>query len=163
MVTYNKIISLTILFVCSTALAGCSFFAGFYIVNKSDKSVKATIQFVSSSDVLKADETSLSLRYADTILQPNDNTRELLTQKLIYRQTNSNTIEIDIPKNSTVLIGGTANRAVAADSIKFIINDIVQAYTPQTISKHLKKSGGLFPPFHFTYTIEKPLLTMHLQ
>ena len=143
-----------LLTICSTVLPGCSFFADFYIVNNSEKAVTAIIQFTSPIDEIKDSETSLSLRYSDTVFVVSDKTKELLSKKLTYIQTNSNTITIDIPKHSTVLVGGTINRAIAADTIKFVVSDTIREYTQKTFSKHLTKTGGLFPPFHFTYKID---------
>ena len=114
----------------------------------------AIIQFTSSIEQIKNNDTRLSLHYADTILKINDKSAGFLNKKLSYNQINYNTISIDIPKHSTVLIGGTYNRPIAPDSIKFVIDEKIREYSLQTISKHLKKTGGLFPPFHFSYTID---------
>jgi hypothetical protein len=65
------------------ALAGCSFFADFYVVNNSGKPVTATIQFTAPIDLIKDNETKLSLHYADTIFLVNDKTRELLTKSFL--------------------------------------------------------------------------------
>lgn len=154
MATMRYTIWWIIFLICSVALSGCSFFADFYVINYTDKPVTAIIQFTLPIDIIDDSERSLSLRYSDTTLSVNDKTRDLLPKKLNYIQTDSNTISIDIPQHSTVLIGGTLNRAIAADSIVFIVNGSTRAYTQETISKHLKKTGGLIPPFHFTYTID---------
>lgn len=150
----SNISKAALLYMSCIALTGCSFFADFYVVNNSDKSVTAIIRYEAPIDLIKDSNTKLSLYYADTTFLVNDETRNLLTKKLPYTLTNSNTITLNIPEHSTVLIGGTYSRAIAAESLKFVINGSTREYTQQTIPEHLKKSGGLFPPFHFTYTIE---------
>ena len=161
--TRRNLIGLTVLSFCSIVLTGCSFYADFYIVNKSDKPVTTIIQFISPIDELKNSNMAVSLRYTATVLTINDKTRDLLTEQLAYEQIDANTVKVDIPEYATIVVAGTYNRAIAADSIKFIVDGTIREYTRETISGHLKKSGGLFPPFHFTYTIEEAKLTVHLQ
>jgi len=123
-------------------------------VNLSDKTVQVIIQFTSPIEQLKNNDTRFRLQFADTILKINDKTAGFLNLRLNYNQINYNTVTIDIPKHSTVLIGGTYNRPIAADSIKIVIEGNIREFSSITVSKYLKKTGGLFPPFHFTYTID---------
>jgi hypothetical protein len=83
MATISNTTKLAIFCIFCIALAGCSFFADFYVVNNSGKPVTATIQFTAPIDLIKDNETKLSLHYADTIFLVNDKTRELLTKSFL--------------------------------------------------------------------------------
>jgi hypothetical protein len=148
-------IRFALLGIVSTALAGCSFYGDFYIVNKSANPVTAIIKFSYPIEQLKLTRQQLILKYADTILNVHDDTKNFLRTDLPFKQLNTHTLSIIAPSHSTVLIGGSMNRAIAADSFGFIINGTLSKYSLQSISRHLKKTGGVYPPYHFTYMIEK--------
>ncbi|MEO6454597.1 MAG: hypothetical protein ABIN97_11010 [Ginsengibacter sp.] len=100
------------------------------------------------------DSFSIQLKYADTIFVVSDKTERVLTKKLVYKQIDLTTISITLPAKSTILVGGSYNRPISADSITLIRGNVVTAYSIKDIYKKTKKSGGLFPPFHSTYKIE---------
>ncbi len=150
----NYIITLTIVFLASIFLTGCSFFADFFVLNTTDKEVTAVIKFQHPIDKYSKDSYSIQLKYADTILVVNDKTQSRLTKKLNYKQVDNKTISITLPPKSTVLVGGSINRPISADSITLIKENLATDYSINDIYKETKKSGGLFPPFHVTYKIE---------
>jgi hypothetical protein len=150
----NLIATLTIVFLASIFLTGCSFFADFFVLNTTDKEVTAVIKFQRPIDEYSKDSFSIQLKYADTILVVNDKTQKELTKRLNYKQINLTTLSITLPAKSTVLIGGSINRPISADSITFVKDDVVTDYSIKDVYKKTKKSGGLFPPFHATYKIE---------
>ncbi|MDA3614339.1 hypothetical protein [Polluticaenibacter yanchengensis] len=150
----NQITPLTIVLLASVFLTGCSFFADFFVLNTTDKEVTAIIKFQRPIDEYSKDSFSIQLKYADTVLVVNDKTQIQLTKKLNYRQINSTTLSITLPAKSTVLVGGSINRPISADSITLIKDNVVTDYSLNDIYKQTKKSGGLFPPFHVTYKIE---------
>jgi hypothetical protein len=150
----NLIVTLTIAFLASIFLTGCSFFADFFILNTTDKEVIAVIKFQRPIDEYSKDSFSIQLKYADTILGINDKTQSLLTKKLNYKQINLTTLSITLPAKSTVLVGGSINRPISADSITFVKDNVATDYSINDVYKKTKKSGGLFPPFHVTYKIE---------
>jgi hypothetical protein len=79
-------------------------------------------------------------------------------------QINTNTISVEIPEKSTVLIGGGSNQPIMADSLTFITNDISYNHSLASLYKRSKRTKGLFSTIHYTYTIDKqPPLTVHLQ
>lgn len=150
----NYIAILTIVFLASVFLTGCSFFADFFVLNTTYKEITAIIKFGRPIDEYSKDSNLIKLKYADTILIINDNTQKQLVKKLNYKQIDLNTIAIKLPAKSTVLVGGSINRPISADSITFVKDDAATNYSINDIYKKTKKSGGLFPPFHFTYKIE---------
>lgn len=154
MLTFRNHSILTLIISSSFFLTGCSLFEDFFIQNKTDKKVTTVIKFAGPIGEYMRDSFSIQLRYADTILDINDKTQNALTQKLNYTTLNSETIVIDLPPKSTVLIGGSINRPLSADSTKFIKDGNDKTYSLNKLYKKTKKTGGLFPPFHLTYTIE---------
>jgi hypothetical protein len=155
MVTPRKYITtLLIAFITSTFLTGCSFFVDFFILNTTDKEVTAVIKFKQPIEEYSKDSYSIQLNYADTILFVNDKTQAQLTKKLSYKQIDLTTLSITLPVKSTVLVGGSINRPISADSITFVKDNVATDYSINDIYKKTKKSGGLFPPFHVTYTLE---------
>ena len=150
----NYIATLILLFITSIFFPGCSFFADFFILNTTEKEVTAVIKFERPIDEYCKDSSSIQLKYADTIFVVNDKTQTQLIKKLNYKKINLTTLSITLPARSSVLVGGSLNRPIAADSITFIKNSIATDYSINDIYKKTKKTGGLFPPFHVTYKIE---------
>jgi hypothetical protein len=156
MATLRKyILNFFLFFVANILLTGCSFYADFFIVNSTEKEVTALIKFERPIDNFFKDSNSIQLKYADTILIINDKTQTHLTKRLSYKQINLTTLSTTLPARSTVLVGGSMNRPISADSITLIKDNIASDYSIKDIYKKTKKSGGIFPPFHSTYRIEK--------
>lgn len=147
---------LIIAFTCLSILllTGCSFFADFFILNATDKNVTAIIKFSRPIEEYLNNDFSIQLYYNDKILPVNDKTKSQLTKRLNYTRINPLAISIDIPAKSTVLIGGSINQPIDADSISIIKDEIRTDYTLTEIDKLTKKTGGISPPFHRTCKIE---------
>ncbi len=124
------------------------------MINTTDKDVVEVIKFQRTIDEYSKDNLSIQLKYSDSILVINDKTQTLMTKKLDYKQVDKKIISIILPPKSTVLVGGSINRPISADSIKFIQNNLAKDYSINDIYKKTNKSGGLFPPFHITYVIK---------
>ncbi len=152
MFNLQRFFAVALFAMCCLLLQACSYYSDFYIVNASSTPVIATLKF--SYPVQQMLE-ELQLRYTNRVLEVDDNTTRLLKTDLSYVTIDSLTISVRVPPYSTVLIGGAINRPIAADSFRFEINGSVLAYSLRSISKDLKKSGGIVPPFHFSYIIAK--------
>lgn len=150
----NYIATFFLTFISSIFLTGCSFFADFFILNTTDKEVTAVIKFERPIDEYFKDISSIQLKYADTLLVVSDKTQAQLTKKLSYKQIDLTTLSITLPAKSIVLVGGSINRPITADSITFVKDNVATDYSINDIYKKTKKSGDLFPPFHVTYTLE---------
>ena len=155
MFNLQRLVAVVIVGMYCILLQACSYYGDFYIVNASSNPVIAVIQFSTPVQQLLSSRQGLALRYANRILEVDDNTERLLKTDLSFVMIDSQTISIRVPPYSTALIGGTLNRPIAADSFHFNLNGRLLDYSLRTISKDLKKTGGVFPPFHFTYIVPK--------
>jgi hypothetical protein len=133
---------------------GCTIYSDFYIVNASSQPVTAIIKFSTPVQQILSSMQGLDLRFSYGVMKVNDNTQDLLKSDLSYVTIDSQTISIRVPPNSTALIGRAYNRPLAADSFRFDVNGRILEYSLRSISKELKKTGGVFPPVHFTYIVE---------
>jgi hypothetical protein len=154
MATLLKLNRLSFCIALATTLTGCSVYNEFYVVNKSGETTTVVIHLRMPLEQLQRSNRFLKLIYADTVLKVSDKTKDALTKKLEYSLISQNRISIEIPPKTTVLIGGATNGLIYADSIKFSTNTSENTYTMESLSKHVSRSGGLFPPYQYTYTIE---------
>jgi hypothetical protein len=136
-------------------LTGCSFYADLYFINKTDKEAFVIIKLASGLEEIKKENYQLQLKYADQILEVNDETIDQLTGKVEYESINSKTIKIKLPPSSTSIIGGGYN-GLPRQFEKYIIekDDSITTLTTEQLGQLTKKTGGTFPPFHFTYVID---------
>ena len=152
MFNFVKLLSL---FSCALILAGCSISMDFFVVNNTENKIKLVIKFSKPIDYITQYSHLLQLNYIDSTLNVDNNTKKLLSKKLSYTQINTNTISVEIPEKSTVLIGGSSNQPIMADSLTFITNEISVKYSLESIYKRTKRTKGLFSTIHYTYTIDK--------
>ena len=141
--------------ICCLFVQGCSLYSDFYIVNASSHPVTTTIKFSTSVQQILSSARGLALRSTYGAMEVDEHTKDLLKTDLSYVTIDSQTISIRVPPNSTTLIGGAYNRPIAADSFRFDVNGRTLEYSLRTISKDLKKTGGIFQPLHFTYIVAK--------
>jgi hypothetical protein len=127
----------------------------FFVVNSTENKTKLIIKFSEPIEFITQNTYNLQLNYIDSILNIDNNTHKLLSKKLTYTQINTNTISVDIPEKSTVLIGSGSNRPIMADSLTFITNEIPVKYSHESIYKYTKRTKGLFSTIHYTYSIDK--------
>jgi hypothetical protein len=127
----------------------------FFVVNNTENKIKLVIKFSKPLDYITQYSYLLQLNYIDSTLNVDNNTQKLLSKKLSYTQINTNTILVEIPEKSTVLIGSSSNQPIMADSLTFITNEIPVNYSLESIYKHTKRTKGLFSTIHYTYTIDK--------
>ena len=127
----------------------------FFIVNSSENKTKLIIKFNKPIEYISQYPYLLQLKYSDSILNIDNNTQKLLSKKLTFTQIDANTISVEIPEKSTVLIGGGSNQPIMADSLTFITKEIPVKYSLESIYKHTKRTKGLFSTIHYWYTIDK--------
>jgi hypothetical protein len=127
----------------------------FWVINSNANKATLIIKLSEPLELVTETNYYLQLKYIDSVLQVDNKTESLLSKKLTYKKIDTNTISVDIPANSTVLIGGGSNKMLMADSLTFIQNENRLEYSLESIGKSTKRTKGVFSPIHFMYTLKK--------
>lgn len=131
------------LFGFSLILNSCSNQTHFFILNKSEKDLEISIEFMYSTESVRNQKITDFLKYTDKVLKINNDLLEKLDKNLEYKIIDNNTIKITIPKKSTVFISRQVNQKSQINSI--VINDVI--YSKKEFDKKIRKGGG----FHNYY------------
>lgn len=150
-----KVFRPILLFLPVFVLSGCSISMDFWVLNSNANNAILIIKLSKPLELVIETSYYLQLKYIDSVLQVDNKTESLLSKKLTYKIIGTNIISVDIPANSTVLIGGGSNKMLMADSLTFIQNENRLEYSLESIGKSTKRTKGLFSPIHFMYTLEK--------
>jgi hypothetical protein len=127
----------------------------FWVINSNATKATLLIKLSEPLELVVQTNYYLQLKYIDSVVEVNNKTENLLVKKLTYKIIDTNTISVDIPAKSTVLIGGCSNKMLMADSLTFIQNEKRFAYSLTSISKSTRRTKGMFSPIHFMYSLEK--------
>lgn len=148
----KNILSLSIV---SVFLTSCSYYTDLYIINKREREVMMTIELTSDLVEVEKIDYQLELKYSDSILKVDDNTKNQLDRKIKYETVDSKTIRIELPPKSTILLGGGFNglpKQFKTFSIeKSNMTESLSSKEMEAKAEQKKKSSS---PFHFVYVIE---------
>jgi hypothetical protein len=78
-----------------------------------------------------------------------------MANKVDYHIVDSLTIQFMLQPHSTTWVGGGVIGPTYLDRFTFIQSSDTTLLTYQELSRNIKKSGGVFPPYHFTYYINR--------
>lgn len=135
------------------ALSGCATINELYIKNSSSKETWVTIKFNRPWREVITDRRQLQLLYRDSLLRINRRSRKYMTKKLQYREVNAYKLYMVIPPQSTLLVGGWANKLLDADSIRFNHDGNRFVYSIDSFVKHME-SRRSFRSVQYTYHVK---------
>lgn len=152
MIKPKSIIALVLL---PLLLTGCSYYADLYLINKTEDDVSVTIELRSELEEVQKQDYQLQLKFAEEILEVNDETESKLSEKLEYETIDPNRIKIELPPKSTTLLGGGYNGLPKQfESFTIEKGEGTKTLSSEELESASKKTDGNSPPFHFTYVIE---------
>lgn len=120
----------------------------FFVVNKAKQDFEISIEFIYSTESIRNQKKSDFLKYTNQVLKINNKTLENLDENLEYKIIDNTTIQITIPKKSTVFISRQVIQKSQINSI--VINDV--SYTKEEFEKKIRKGGGFY---NYYYTIKE--------